>query len=85
MGEVRWQKRPQRSITSIRGREPQMGGHEPVAPGSSLPKDDRGLIVDPVRSAALYEPITAVDRLGLIADPAKDELTLRPSTISPRR
>lgn len=54
---------------------------EHVASGSSLAKDDEGLIGNPVRSAARYGLLTAVDHLGLIADLAKDELTLRPSAI----
>lgn len=81
MSEELWLKRLQRSITAIRGWEPRMGEHELVAPGSSLAKDDEGLIGNPVRSAARYGLITAVDHLGLIADLAKDELTLRPSAI----
>ncbi len=81
MSDELWLKRLQRSITAIRGWEPRMGEHELVAPGSSLAKDDEGLIGNPVRSAARYGLITAVDHLGLIEDLAKDELTLRPSAI----
>lgn len=78
-GEM-WRRRLEKSVDAVRQWEHRTGSPDEVEPRSSLDKDDEGLPGHPVRSAAWYGLITAVDHLALVAD-LTNNLTLRPSSI----
>jgi hypothetical protein len=79
--EKDWLGRLQRCVAAVRDWEQRISGFEDVEPRSSLDKDDAGLRGNPVRSAAWYGLVTAVDHLGLGADMTDRGLTLRPSAL----
>jgi hypothetical protein len=79
--EVVWMRRLQRSVDAVREWEERIGSPEDVELKSSLAKDDAGLPGHPVRSAAWYGLVTAVDHLALGADLFRDGLTIRPSSL----
>lgn len=76
-----WLRRLQRCVSAVRDWEKRMADPDEVEPRSSLDKDDVGLRGHPVRSAAWYGLVTAVDHLGLGADLAEKGLTPRPSSL----
>ena len=78
--EELWLQRMQRAVDAVRLWEKRMDGPDVVESKSSLDKDDEGLPGHPVRSAAWYGIVTAVDHLALVADLSKN-LTLRPSSL----
>lgn len=80
-GAQKWRHRLEKSMKAVRQWEQRTSLPDEVEPRSSLDKDDEALPGHPVRSAAWYGLITAVDHLALVADLAKDDLTLRPSSI----
>jgi hypothetical protein len=75
-----WLGRFRDSAIAVRHWEQRLEDPDDVAPGSSIDKDDAGLVGHPVRSAAWYGLITAVGHLAMVADLTKGGLTLRPSS-----
>lgn len=79
--EAAWIKRVQRSMSAVRQWESRLPSPDPVEAGSSIATDDMDLPGAPAQSAAWYGISTAVEHLALVADLAKNELTLRPTAI----
>ncbi|MEO5317461.1 hypothetical protein PV761_02545 [Arthrobacter sp. CC3] len=78
--EELWRLRLQKVVDAVRSWEVRIERPDEIAARSSIDRDDEGLPGHPVRSAAWYGLIAAVDCLGLVADLSK-ELTLRPSSM----
>lgn len=75
-----WLNRLQKCVEATRQWETLTPGLDEVEKGSSLDKDDETLPGSPVRAAASYGLVAAVDHLALIAD-LSSNLTLRPSSM----
>ncbi|TSE15015.1 hypothetical protein B1A87_002870 [Arthrobacter sp. KBS0703] len=79
--ESLWLGRLDRCLDAARSWEKRLAAPDPVTPGSSLAGDDKGLVTAPVRTAAWSGLLSAVDHLGLMADLARDELNMRPTSL----
>jgi hypothetical protein len=79
--EKQWLARFERCVEATRGWEPRLAAPDAVTPGSSLAGDDNGLVSAPVRTAAWSGLLSAVDHLALMADLARDELNMRPTSL----
>lgn len=75
-----WLQRLQKCVDAARQWETRTPGLDDVESGSLLEQDDEPLPGTPVRSAASYGLITAIEHLALIAD-LSSNLTLRPSSL----
>lgn len=78
--EETWLNRLQKCVDAVRQWEPRTPGVDEVEEGSLLEQDDGPLPGSPVRAAASYGLVAAVDHLALIAD-LSSSLTLRPSSM----
>ena len=74
--EKLWLSRFQRCVGAAQDWVPRLATPDTVMPGSSLAGDDKGLITDPVRTAAWSGLLSAVDHLALMADLARGELKM---------
>lgn len=79
--EALWLGRFERCIDAARSWDKRIAAPDPVTPGSSLAGDDKGLVTAPVRTAAWSGLLSAVDHLALMADLARDELNMRPTSL----
>lgn len=79
--EALWMARLERCLDAARSWEKRIPAPDAVTPGSSLAGDDKGLVTAPVRTAAWSGLLSAVDHLALMADLARDELNLRPTSL----
>lgn len=76
-----WSERLQQVVVSVRDWEKRIKDLNHVESKSSIGQDDDGLPGHPVRSAAWYGLVAAVDHLALGADLAENGLKIRPTSI----
>jgi len=76
-----WSERLQQAVGAVRDWEKRITNLDDVESKSSIDQDDNGLPGHPVRSAAWYGLVAAVDHLALGADLADNGLTIRPTSI----
>lgn len=80
--EQEWHDRILKGFEAARAWEVRIAAPDRIEPGSSLAVDDKGLVSDPVRSAAWSGLLSAVDHLALMADlPGDDGLNMRPTSM----
>lgn len=79
--EQMWHDRLLKCFAVARAWEPRIAAPDEVEAGSSLAGDDKGLATAPVRGAAWSGLLSAVDHLALMADLARDELNMRPTSL----
>jgi hypothetical protein len=79
--EKLWLGRFERCVEATRAWEPRIAAPDQVTPGSSLAEDDKDLVTAPVRTAAWSGLLSAVDHLALVADLAREELAMRPTSL----